>query len=190
MKTKSVITTSIVVACLLFVGIWSFVRAQNAGVLTACVNRTGTMRILDTSKPTNKCLRGENQISWNIQGLTGLQGPQGEQGLKGDKGEDGEKGDTGAQGLQGEQGLPAQHGAGNIAFVYGNYVLKTDGTIWIVNSGNIPFSQIEGNPGQTPIPVSDIVAWTRNSLIDKDGNLWYIELGRPQEGWHNFGPIP
>ncbi len=74
MKKQYIAATSIIAVCLLFIGMWSFSRAQNAGVLTACVNRAGTMRLLDTTNPNNKCLRSETKVSWNIQGQTGLQG--------------------------------------------------------------------------------------------------------------------
>ncbi|TSC62760.1 MAG: hypothetical protein G01um101448_462 [Parcubacteria group bacterium Gr01-1014_48] len=92
MQKQFITATSIIAACVLFVGIWSFTRAQNVGVLTACVNRTGIMRLLDTTNPNNKCRRDETNVSWNVQGQTGLQGPQGEQGEKGDKGEQGSSG--------------------------------------------------------------------------------------------------
>ncbi len=68
MKKQFLTATSIVAVCLLFVGIWSFTRAENTGVLTVCATRTGAMRLIDISNPKNKCVRGETQVSWNIQG--------------------------------------------------------------------------------------------------------------------------
>ncbi len=112
-------------------------------------------------------------------GPMGLQGPQGEQGIIGATGPDGEQGPTGPQ------GEPAVHGAGSIAFLtsisQGTFVLKTDGTVW-QQSGGVWQSNV-GWPTSVPIPVSDIVAWEKYSLVDKDGNYWEAT----GSGWVNRG---
>lgn len=98
------------------------------------------------------------------------------------------KGDTGEQG---EPGQDAQHGAGNIAFIYSEinpdrndyWLLKIDGTVWHVDQNNFYPGGVDY---QVPIPVSDIVDWQYNSLLDKDGNYWL----RQHVGWLNMGPLP
>ena len=122
-----------------------------------------------------------------------VQGPQGEKGDKGDKGDQGDIGPMGPRGPQGEPGLPAQHGAGNIAFIFEDFLLKTDGTVWAADRGNIPYTRIIGNGdgvGSVPVPVGDIIDWQYNRLIDKNGNYWFIGIGSIQNGWHNFGQLP
>src|SRR5689334_15391084 len=54
-------------------------------------------------------------------------------------------------GPQGEPGKDAQHGAGNIAFIHDIYLLKTDGTTWVANSGNVPLSP-SSPVGTVPVP--------------------------------------
>lgn len=107
-------------------------------------------------------------------------------------------GPQGPPGPQGEPGLPAQHGAGNIAFIFSdisasgwNFILKTDGTVWRVEWGDYPiprFYRIQGTGDgipNVPIPVSDIVDWQYYNLLDKNGNYW-----KYQGGWQNYGPLP
>lgn len=148
----------------------------------------------------------KNQIA-NIQIIPGPQGPQGPAGLIGPQGEQGTQGPIGPQGEQGlvgpvgpighqgEPGLPSQHGAGNIAFIKGDNLLKTDGTVWWLRfeNGQPSYTKRKGDGdgvGNVPVPVSDIVDWQYNALIDKNGNYWYISLGSIQNGWTNFGPLP
>jgi hypothetical protein len=125
-----------------------------------------------------------------------LKGDKGDQGLQGEQGVQGIQGIQGLQGEKGDLALPAQHGAGNIAFIAGDNLLKTDGSVWWLRFENgIPnyykrLGDGSDGVGNVPIPVSDIVDWQYNSLIDKNGNYWFIGLGRVQEGWHNFGPLP
>lgn len=102
-------------------------------------------------------------------------------------------GPQGPQGPQGEPGQNASHGVGNIAFIFEDYLLKTDGTVWVAWAGNIPYTRVGmGYSGVTnvPIPVEDIVVWQYSRLIDVDGNYWFISLGCVQCGWQNFGPLP
>ena len=162
MKTPLVLFSFLLLAAL---GFWTYPHATG-DTLNVCAKNDGDHYFIGDGFKRAVCKKNEKLISWDAEG------PQGQQGEKGDKGD------------------PATHGAGNIAFIFGDYLLKTDGTIWIAGSGNVPFSRIGGNLGQVPITVSDIVAWTRNSLIDKNGNYWYIYLGNSQGGWHNFGPLP
>lgn len=107
----------------------------------------------------------------------------------------GPQGPPGEQGPQGEPGLPAEHGAGNIAFISGDFLLKSDGTVWV--AGAIPnntYIRVDGvnysGVTNVPIPVGNIVDWHYNKLIDKNGNYWFISLGNVQGGWHNLGSLP
>jgi hypothetical protein len=91
----------------------------------------------------------------------------------------------------------APSGAGNVAFIYGGYLLKTDGTVWVAGSGGewpTHYKQVDGvnfsGVTNVPIPVSDIVSWQYSGLLDKNGNYWFISTGNLQGGWTNFGPLP
>jgi hypothetical protein len=175
------------VAVALTLGLWSITQAvEDVEKIIVCVNKSGTMRMKDEAA----CGKNEYEVSWNVRG------EKGEKGDKGDPGEQGEEGIHGEQGVQGDKGDPglsAQHGAGNIAFISGSALLKTDGTVWVAYRGNVPFTRIIGNGdgvGNVPIPVSDIVDWQYSNLIDKDGNYWFINVGNVQSGWQNFGALP
>ncbi len=120
----------------------------------------------------------------NIQLLPGPVGPQGPIGLTGPQGIQGDAGPKGDKGDTGEQGLPAQHGAGNIAFTYDSYLLKTDGTVW--TSDGLSYRRVQGH--DVPIPVSDIVDWHIWWLTDKNGNFWHSRNDRNL--WDNLGPLP
>ena len=148
-------------------------QALNAAELLVCVKKNGSMYLVGEAYSRSECRPRDTEMALNTIG------PQGPKGDKGDKGD---------VGLQGPQGEAATHGAGNAAFVHENFVLKTDGTVWILNSGNVPFSPSAIGP--VPIPVEDILDWRKFSFIDTAGNVWYFEAGSPQLGWRNFGPVP
>ena len=102
-------------------------------------------------------------------------------------------------GPQGEPGLPAQQGAGNIAFISsgtagGNYLLKADGTVWVWGAvPGTPYLRIDGTNysgvPNIPVPVSDIISWQYDNLLDKSGNYWSA-YGNTNHIWNNFGPLP
>jgi len=87
------------------------------GEFTGCYTpRIGVLRVIDV-QAGEKCLKPEQQITWNQtgpQGPQGIAGPQGLQGPKGDKGDStgvpGPKGDKGDPGPAGAQGLPGAIG--------------------------------------------------------------------------------
>ena len=87
------------------------------GEFTGCYTpRIGVLRVIDVPAG-EKCLKPEQQITWNQtgpQGPQGIAGPQGLQGPKGDKGDStgvpGPKGDKGDPGPAGAQGLPGAIG--------------------------------------------------------------------------------
>ncbi len=182
MKMNTVTTGIPLVAVLLLasLGYWTITQAVGT-TITACVNKSGEVYVIGQGFRKAKCDKNETLLSWNITGPQGLKGDTGIQGPKGDKGD------------KGDQGLSAQHGAGNIVFIYNDLLLKTDGTIW--RSSSPTFTQVDyGNGvGSVPLPVSDIVAWEYSRLLDKDGNYWYFNEGgnvRSVGGWQNLGPLP
>lgn len=98
--------------------------------------------------------------------------------------------------------LKTQHGAGNIAFMHGTMMLKTDGTVWVAqfSSGGVPqylswqqANQQGGwdnpNVSPVPIPVSDIVSWQIYYMVDNNGNHWEYDYA-VNDIWVNFGPLP
>lgn len=180
----------------LIAALWTFTRAAESEI-TVCVKKSGAVYVIGDDFRRADCKKNDKLLTWNIQGPKGDKGDKGDQGIQGEKGEKGEKGDKGDQGLQGEPGLPAQHGAGNIAFIFEDYLLKTDGTVWVAgaNPGNVPpYTHVDGinysGVTNVPVSVSDIIVWQYNRLVDKNGNYWFISLGNVQGGWHNFGPLP
>jgi len=205
MNNKKLLVLVFVVVAL-FLGTWAYTKAEGDQI-SMCVKKNGFVYVIGQDFRSEDCKKTDSLLSWNTSGQqgpkgdkgdTGLQGIQGEVGPvgpKGDRGSDGEqgiqgqtglrgeKGDTGSVGPQGEPGLSAQQGAGNIAFLYQNYLLKTDGTVWFVSD---QFTRVVNHQGQVPIPVSNIVSWTLWSFLDNDGNYWLVG----QQGWHNYGPLP
>ena len=184
------------------VGLWGYSKAVG-NEITVCVTKAGTVHIIGSDFERAECKKNETLLTWNIVGPKGDKGDkgdtglQGEQGQKGDQGIQGESGPQGLKGDKGEPGLAAQYGAGNIAFIFEDHLLKTDGTVWVAgaNPGNIPpYTRIDGinysGVTNVPIPISDIIDWQYNRLIDKNGNYWFIGIGSIQNGWHNFGPLP
>jgi hypothetical protein len=209
---KTILNTPVLIAVsaiALSLGVFMVTQAAaDIQQITVCVNNAGGMRL--KGGILGNCHKNETELSWNQQGLkgdTGAKGEKGDQGIQGVQGEKGDKGDNADQGLQGETGekgdkgepgISPSHGAGNIAFMSQYYngllvLLKTDGTVWVVNKGNAPFTRIIGNGdgiGNVPVPVSDIVEWGYSTLIDKDGNFWIINPDDVQAGWHNLGQLP
>jgi hypothetical protein len=187
---KTILNTPVLIAAsaiALSLGVFMVTQAaEDIEQITVCVNNAGSMRL--QGGIFGECKKNETVLSWNKQGQKGDKGDKGDQGLQGEKGEKGDKG---------EPGISPSHGAGNIAFMSRYYdgllvLLKTDGTVWVVNRG-APYSRIIGNGdgiGNVPVPVSDIVEWDYSTLIDKDGNFWFINPENVQAGWQNLGQLP
>lgn len=186
MKNKVLVFGGVVV---LIGTLWAYTQATGDEI-TVCVNKSGVIHMVGEGFKRADCKNNETLITWNIQG------PKGEKGDKGDQGEQGPIGPQGSAGQQGEPGESAQHGAGNIAFIKGDNLLKTDGTVWWLRFENGVPSYTQRNEGDgdvvrnVPVPVSDIVDWQYNTLIDKNGNYWYISTGGNPVGWRNYGPLP
>lgn len=115
---------------------WRYTQAAG-DVITVCVKKDGLVHVIGEGFKRADCKNNESLLSWNVEGP---------QGPKGDKGDQGDVGPWGPQGSQGEPGLPAQHGAGNIAFIEGDYLLKTDGTVWWLrfDNGQPSYTLIDG----------------------------------------------
>lgn len=72
--------------------------------LTACVNRTGSMRLVESA---NECRRPETPVTWNVQGPVGPAGPIGATGAVGPRGP---AGVDGVDGVDGQDGAPGSSG--------------------------------------------------------------------------------
>jgi hypothetical protein len=73
--------------------------AVSSGVISACVDREGHLRV------SSHCQNGEKSLSWNA---AGVQGPQGPAGPAGGTGPAGPQGPAGADGAQGVAGVPSE----------------------------------------------------------------------------------
>jgi type VI secretion system secreted protein Hcp len=76
-------------------------------VIRGCVERNGTLRVLEGD---DNCRKSETAIQWNQIGPQGLQGPPGANGAPGVAGPPGANGAPGEQGAPGAQGLPGPAG--------------------------------------------------------------------------------
>lgn len=218
-KYKFPIVIVVGIVILAVAGVFAVTNAD-VGAITACIRKDGLAHFIGSGFKRSDCKKNEQLLTWNVQGpkgdkgdvglagpvgpmgpqglqgSVGPQGPIGPQGPQGEPGSMGQQGPVGPMGLQGEPGLPALQGAGNIAFIKGDNLLKTDGTVWWLRfeNGQPSYTKRKGDGsdgvGNVPVPVSDIVDWQYNVLIDKNGNYWYISLGGVQNGWTNFGPLP
>ena len=203
-KFSVVIVVGIVI--LSISGFYAVTKAE-IGAITACIQKNGLVHFIGTGFKRSDCKKNEQLVTWNAQGAPGPQGPvgpigsQGPIGLQGEPGLVGPQGETGAigsQGPQGEPGLSASHGAGNIAFFNGTtQVLLTDGTVWSIslNGGNTKWSWEADaflNRIGLPLPISKILQWQGNILLDSDGNVWKLASmvqpnGQAPWVWSNVG---
>jgi hypothetical protein len=78
------------------------------GVLLACANRQGDLRLVDSH---DECRKNEIPVQWSVRGPQGPQGPVGPQGMTGEQGPQGEQGAQGAQGPAGPEGPQGPEGA-------------------------------------------------------------------------------
>ena len=75
------------------------------GVITACYDKTGAVRIIDTAKTS--CGKGETALTWNEQGPAGPTGATGPTGSAGATGATGPAGATGPPGSAEGSCIPA-----------------------------------------------------------------------------------
>lgn len=114
--TRKALGVGVTVLALTAAGGVAIAVSDSGEVYTACkLNKTGTIRLIDTSLPSTnllgKCTAYETQIQWNERGATGAAGTKGDTGGQGATGDTGTKGDTGATGPTGAQGPSGPKGA-------------------------------------------------------------------------------
>ena len=90
------ISLSIVIALVLAVSFGTYAFATGS-VITACAKKNGEVYLIGTGFQRATCARGDQPLTWNIQGL------------KGDKGDPGAPGKDGAPGPQGTPGTQLTH---------------------------------------------------------------------------------
>jgi hypothetical protein len=146
------------------------------GVIWACAKKN-TGRLRAVAGP-GRCKRGEQALSWNVQGPAGPAGPAGAagptgsagpQGAAGQPGADGARGATGARGPTGARGAagpplasidqlngtPCHAGAGTLAIVY-----AADGTVTISCSTG-------GGGGSATLKLNEFMTGTTGSAADE-----------------------
>ena len=71
-----------IVAPILALGTWTYTRAVGSQI-TACADKTGLVFVVGDGFARTKCLRGQQLLTWNIQGLQGPKGDKGDAGASG-----------------------------------------------------------------------------------------------------------
>ena len=69
MKNKWLLP-SLVAFVAIFLGTWTYLKAEG-GVITVCAGNSGTMYMIGDGFKKTTCSKGEQLISWNIQGIPG-----------------------------------------------------------------------------------------------------------------------
>lgn len=180
---KYILFSAISISLLLVILSYNFVKAQSEQI-TLCIKNSGLVFVMSERSKKAECTRNDQTLVFN---KTGEQGP------KGDKGENG---DIGPQGPKGDDGKSLSRGSGNIAFIFNDNLLKTDGSVWwlMFENGSPKYYKRLGDGsdgvGNIPVPISDIVDWQYNSLLDIRGDYWYISLSNVKAGWKNYGQLP
>ena len=90
------ISLSILIALLLALSFGAYAFATG-NVISACAKRDGEVYLIGTGFLWATCMRGDQPLTWNIQGV---QGPKGDKGDPGAPGKDGAPGPQGAPGTQ------------------------------------------------------------------------------------------
>src|SRR3989344_3942191 len=142
-------------------GVWSYVKA-NGNEISICVEKNGFVYVIGEGFKEQKCKNNDTLLTFNVQGPPGPQGEVGPQGPEGP---------TGPQGLPGKNGIS---GAGNIAFIYQNFILTIDGRVWFWKSSSnqwVVESQFQPDP---PVSTSNIAQWNLSSFLDTSGHFWLL----------------
>ena len=90
------ISLSILIALLFVVSFGAYAYATG-NVITACAKKDGEVYLIGTGWQRASCARGDQALTWNVQGT---QGPKGDKGDPGVPGKDGAPGPQGAPGTQ------------------------------------------------------------------------------------------
>ena len=93
------ITISILIVLLLAFSFGAYAFATG-NVITACARKDGSVYLIGAGFLRAACVRGDQPLTWNVQGV---------QGPKGDKGDPGVPGKDGAPGPQGTPGTQLTH---------------------------------------------------------------------------------
>ena len=114
-------------------------QSATGGTITACVSRSGTVRIVSASR---RCGRTARRVAWSKQGPRGFTGPRGAQGARGARGARGSTGARGAQGPAGPAGtFPEQLPSGRtLRGVYDVSGLETNNATPATQGGAVTFS--------------------------------------------------
>ena len=140
------------------------------GVIWACAKKEGGR--LRTVAGPGRCRRGEQALSWNVQGpagppgSAGATGPAGPQGAAGPPGADGARGPTGAKGPTGATG-PAGPPLGSIDELNGTPCHGGAGTLSISygSDGAAAISCVTG--GSAVLRVNEFMTGTTGSAADE-----------------------
>ena len=95
LKTTALVVATAVITTVM-VGAYSVTRAEDPAQISACVGKSGLMRILQSG---GQCADTETLLTWNQQGPQGPAGPQGPQGPAGPTGPQGPAGPSGVVGV-------------------------------------------------------------------------------------------
>ncbi len=192
MKHSKRILAAVGLAVILVVSLASLAFAMTDGVIKACVNPAGQLRIVSDAE---ECNQKETYLEWNVggggeKGSQGEPGPQGPQGEEGPRGAQGPKGDTGPQGPQGEpgpegpagpQGEPGPQGPQGEPGISG-YSLVTKQNDSPCGPGGICSVTASCSSGKTAIGGGFAVRDTSNQIYDQfvvtdsrpNGMGWYV----------------
>lgn len=109
-RMPTILLAGLIVAPLLFILSWRYTHAAGTAI-TVCVRRDGLVYVIGDGFRRADCRRGDQLLTWNVQGPPGPQGPAGPAGANGTPGAVGPQGPAGAVGPQGATGLAGANGA-------------------------------------------------------------------------------
>jgi len=109
-RASTLVSAGVVGAAILGLGALAYAAVPGAtGVINACYNREGGVRIIDPAN--DRCRSQEVAISWNQTGPQGAPGLPGASGPPGTSGPPGPLGAVGSPGATGPSGMPGAPGA-------------------------------------------------------------------------------
>lgn len=129
------------------------------GTITACVNKAGLVRVIASR---NKCVQGEQKVTWNQKGQTGATGAQGATGAAGPQGPQGPQGPEGARGATGETGAAGAAGGTKVT------VRQSSQTMGFAQATCLPGERATGGGGVA----IDAVSFVWQSIPLPNTNSW------------------